>query len=225
MIDVSIDNASVQSIIGDIKRLDAAGKKSIQQATVWAGVTVCTSLGASSRISKKSRPVVKKDINGVSVRGVMMYRNGKEVFMPIDTTKDVPIVRFKGRGGTDMIKVVRTGKIMTAKQFDNLSMARLFASSMLTKVRMSGLFKKSWSWLQRMTRRGGQASDRYSGQSINAGSVTFFGSNMTIHNRLSYAADGLKGGLGAVNVAIENAAKSFTFKVNQLLDPHGVNAK
>lgn len=225
MIDISIDNASVQSIISDIRRLDAAGKKSIRQGAEWAGVYVCKSLGANSRISKKSRPIVKREINGVSVRGVMMYRNGKEVFMPIDTTKDVPIVRFKGKGGTDMVKVVRSGKIMTAKQFESLSTAKLLSSSILTKIRMSGLAKKSWSWLQRITRRGGYASDRFGGRTLNVGSITWFGPNMKIHNRLSYAADSLKGGLNAVNVAIEDAYKSFHFNVNRVLGEHGVNAK
>lgn len=226
MISISADNASLNSIISDIKQLRDETGKSTMQGARWAGVTICKALGVQTKVSKKRRKIVSKVIvEGTKpVKGVMIFRYGKEEFYPIDTTRDIRVSHFKGRGGTPMVRFLKSRKVVTEKEYEAMTQLQISRNANAVFIRMSGLAKKSWFWINRKVNRGGYANDRFGGKSLNVGSVTWFGPNMTIHNRLSYAVDALKSGEQSVYVALENAAKSFAFKVNETLKKHGVQA-
>lgn len=224
MISLSIDNASVASIVNDIRRLDAAGKKSIRQAANWAGVTVCTSLASRTKVSKKTRKIVTRKYHGLSCRGVMVYRAGKEVFLPLFSSPTFNAIPITAKNGKKLFLLKEQNRCVTVSEFRAM-LGSLIENKELLKIKMQGLAKRSWRWLQRAVKRGGNATDGQGGKSVNVGAITWFGDNLTIHNKLGYIQDALKGGDSAVTEAIEKAAKSFKWKVDQLLEPHGVATK
>lgn len=221
MISLSIDNASVSSIVDDIKRLDAAGKKSIRQAANWAGVNICTSLASRTKVSKKTRNIVTRKYNGVSCRGVMAYRAGKEQFIPLFASKTFSAIPITAKSGKKLFLLKKENRYVTAEQFKSM-LSFLVENKELLKIKMQGLAKRSWRLLQRSVNRGGNATDSQGGKNVNVGAVTWFGDNLTIHNRLGYIQDALRGGTSAVDMAIEKAAKSFKWKVDEMLGLHEI---
>ncbi len=235
MIEFTTDNASMRSITDDINRLKASGKKSIRSATEWAAHTIIKSLGVQTKVSKKRRDIITKTITGggqnaygkrvkggsVRLRGVMMwrYRGGKKVeeFTPIDLDKDVPVVHFVGKNGNRLVRLVKTGKIITQSKFEAMSNLNLAKNSYLRFIRLSGLAKKSWTWMQKRVKRGGEVTGRQGGKGMNVGALTWVGPNLIIHNRLEYIRDALTSGDSSVNTALRNGAESFKFKVDKLL--------
>jgi hypothetical protein len=230
MITLAIDNASMAGIISDIKRLQSASGKSTRLGAEWAGVNIIKSLGAQTRIGKKKRAIVTQTIDGVSRKGVMMWRGSRsgqvrEVFTPIDTAKDVPVKHFVGKNGNKLVRLIKTGKVITETEFKSMSQAQLARNASIVFIRMAGLAKKSWRWMQRRVERGGNANDSYGGKRLNVGSISWFGQNLTIHNRLSYIVDALTSKEASVNVAIQNGAKSFKWKVDQELAKLGLKTQ
>lgn len=241
MITMSVDNASVNQIVNDIKRLDESGKKSVKQATEWAANAILKSLSAETVISPKRRKIITqstvigagrnakgRSVKGknLRVKGVMMwrFRDGKSVeeFVQINLDKDVPVVHFTGRGNNQLVRLLKTGKVVSLRTYESMSKTQLARNSYLAFIRMSGLAKKSWGWMQRSVRRGGVSVDSIGGKRIRVGSISWFGDNLTIHNRLSYATDSLRSKESSVNTAIENGAKSFKWKVDELLGLHEI---
>jgi hypothetical protein len=226
MITLSTDNASVNSIINDIKRLDAAGKKSVHEATKWAGIVVCTSLGPQTKVSPKMRKVVRKAVIAGSkpVEGVMMYIGGKETFVPLNS-EDARVRFMTAKSGKELVQFLATGKFVTKEFYLTMKKSQLIRQTDRMIIRMNGLARRSWKWLQGRVKRGGYASDGKGGRNVRVGNVTWFGDNITIHNKLAYIQDTLVGGAGSVDVALENAAKSFKWKVDQLLGLHEIKTK
>jgi len=216
MITMSVDNASVQSIVNDIKRLDNAGKKSIRQATNWAGANICISLSAATKVSKSKRRIVTGKMHNVSMRGVMMYRGGKQVFFPLGYSKNFNAVPLKASNGKQLFLIKPSNVWVKEEEFKKM-LASVPDNVENLKIKMAGLAKRSWRWLQRNVRNGGEATDSKGGKTVRVGSITWSGDNLTIHNRLGYIQMALKGGNSAVEIAISKAAESFKFKVDTLL--------
>jgi hypothetical protein len=244
MITMSIDNASVQSIVNDIKRLEVAGKKSAREATEWAGVTILRSLGAQTKVSPKKRKIVTQvtDVGGginakgrkvrgkkIRTKGVMIWRvlNGKakEVFFPIDFDKDVPVVHFIGRNNNALVRFISTGNVVSERAYSAMTKYQIAKNSYLAFIRMAGLAKKSWNWMKKRSKRGGGVSERFGGRVVNVGSISWMGDNLTIHNRLGYITDALKGGTSSIDQAIRDGAESFKWKVDELLGLHEIKTQ
>lgn len=226
MIAMSIDNASVASIVDDIKRLDAAGKKTIRAATNWAGVTICTSLASRTKVAKKKRKIVTQKMHNVAMRGVIMYRGNKEVFFPLAYSKNFNAVPLKAPNGKQLYLIKPSNVwVNNDEEFKRILAAQPDNMNNLI-IKMAGLAKRSWRWLQRGVKSGGEAIDKEGGKSVHVGSITWSSDNLTIHNRLGYIQNALQGGNSAVSEAIEKAAKSFKWKVDELLGvEHGVKTQ
>lgn len=202
------------------KELGMTLKKSVQ----WAGVKLCDSLSASTKVAPKLRKVVanpdaRAKTDGRRAKfGVYRYVKGRKVFTPIYRTGEYGKIRFTSKStGERMFRDPTTGEVHrvtwdTGTQPDQMPG---IAQSPKRKIGRSGLAKKVWRWAK--------------ARCINGGRCTLMGPNikatvdwkdltnnptLVIDNKLRYAVQAFRGGRQDVSAAMIRAADGMRKLIN-----------
>ena len=187
-----------------------------------------TSVAASTKVSKKVRPIVKNpDTRYKTDRrrapfGVMAYRDGKQVFRPIYRTGEFGKIRFYDKKSASWFKrdaanpKGRWEKIASGPDPANPDI--IVPGIMKDRRRniwRSGFAKKTWTWAKGKIGSGGTATlmrvpniaeVRVHRDKDNPG--------ITVINRLNYYDKALKGGEMAIDSAMARASRSLEKKIS-----------
>ena len=207
------------------REMDRARKvlgMSLNASVAYAGRLVAQSCGASTKVSKKKREIVKNPLKALTRSkdkrradyGVYKYRaNGTRKFVPIYRTGEHGTYRFVGK---------RKRELTVHGSFYNKPEMNIYAAKSVTDHRKriigrSGLAKKTWSVAVRFMNRGGTI--RPMGIWNEAARITVSRKQdepkIHIHNKLRYATDALKGGENRIETALGRAYRKMHSEINR----------
>lgn len=224
MIYPKIDKASIDSISNAIVRAHKETNRTRKDALKWGGYTLAVALAKRTKVAPKFRKVVTqgqvKRSKGVKaqagIKGVIMFKAGKEVFVPF-ATGNVQYRQFTGRGGVPMVQVFPSRKYYTQDEFNAMSSLRLKGSVDIVNIKRAGMAKESWLWMSRNTGR--SSSTNMHGVS-NVGATSLIERengeiSLTLNSKLNYMIDALKGGWSSVNEAVYKAGRAMEIMMNK----------
>ena len=213
-----------------IRRAQDVLGKTPKNAISWAGALVCRSLVARTIQSPKLRKIVpnpafkgkggaarKRDMRRARF-GVMKYRpqSDEQYFLPI----------YRGGEYGAKIKYISRDKVLLKVGSNWVPydagreewQAKGIMDHPKRKIGRSGLAKKSWSWAQRSTRKGGTATIMGAPQAVE---IKWNNSKdaprLKITNNLRYIIHALRGGKSAVNEALLAASSAMKKRIEQEL--------
>jgi hypothetical protein len=210
-VDVSIDfpQADVDAMVAQMQRARKELGLSFKESVKWAGAALIRSLGASCKAIPKGQkrplvdnpdPTAKTDGRKAKI-GVMAWRKGKEVFVPIFRQGE-----YGGRG-------TRKGDRITEKtDWRAIQHPR-------REIPKKGFAKKSWGLLAGKTGRGGEViidgiprigSIHWTGGDVDPG--------IHITNRVKYMMQALAGGKKDVSTAMERASEAMKGRIRKAVE-------
>lgn len=173
--------------------------KSLGQAVRFAAWSVATSLGASTKVSKKVRNVRMVRVNRKDWGAVREYKEGRKVFEVEDWRWGSPPKHFK----------VTASSLGEAKKKNR------------ARIRKYGLAKSSWMWGVRALGAGakfGGLGPIARSKARDAISVTKKLSGLDpfieIRNKLGYIRSALEGGPAEINTAMGRAARHMAHVID-----------
>jgi hypothetical protein len=227
-----LDRATADDFFRAVDRAQKQLGKSALQSLQWGARLLCQSLGAQTKIEKmKLRPVVQnpdsrwKTDRRVAPFGVMGYRRGKPVFIPIYRGGEFGKLRFYDRDSVSWYERAdgrSEGKWKRIARGASVEPALVVPTIMDHPRRIvprRGLAKKTWQAASTLVGRGGNASamgiSRVASVSIRRGAVN---PSVTIRNNLGYAETALKGGAASLNSAMAAATSKLFKRIEQEAD-------
>jgi len=222
-LDIKLDPSSLAEFSRAMQQIEKRGKKTVGAAVRIGTKSLTDTLSGQTRQSAKVRKIVKNPDPKkarLSPYGVMRYRKGKEVFMPLARTGEYGRVRYVDRKTMRVKEWDRTtGEVryvtFTAKDAPELSMTK----NKRRLIKRSGMAKKSWRYAYSSGSSGMNGS--ISRIVRHAVTVTrrFRGENpyVKISNRLNYVREAFMGSPDqAVSAAFKGAAQSMMHKLNEV---------
>ena len=216
----------VQAMFRQIERAQKELGKSNLSSIQWAARVLLTSVAASTKVSKKVRPIVRnpdkryKTDRRRAPFGVMAYRDGKKVFRPIYRTGEFGGLRFFDKktvawydrsGGSGQWRKIASGP--------DIANPEIIAPGIMKDKRRniwrSGFAKKTWTWAKGKIGSGGTvtlmrvpniAEVKVHRDKDNPG--------ITVTNRLNYFDKALKGEWMAIDSAMARATRSLDRKID-----------
>jgi len=220
-VSIVFPKADVSRLFAQMQRAQKHLGKDLKESVKWGGILLMQSLAAQTKVSKKQRPIVKNPDKRYKTDarrapfGVMRWdKHGKKVFRPIYRTGEFGRVRFLDKK-TFEVKYINTltGTVHRASRYDQTPDLSI-KTDKRRKIGRRGFAKKTWKWATKSMAGGtanimrvmGIADIRWSGGTDNP--------TVTIINRINYMDKALKGGLMAVNTAMENAARKMANRID-----------
>ncbi len=232
MVELSFSQQDVNALGKQLERAKKELGKTPRQAVSWAANNLARSLAASTKVSAKTRPIVKNPHPDAATDnrranfGVMKFnRAGEQVFSPIYRTGEFGKFRFfdkksfswferdRGTGNAEWRKIASG-----ADQANPEIVVPGIMADNRRKIGRSGLAKKTWQWAAKRIAWGGTV---YMMGVPNVASVTIkktaISYAVTIQNNLRYAAEAFKGGRQDVNTAAIRAAQGMEKKIDDAI--------
>jgi len=223
-VSIEINKADISRLFAQMQRAQKELGKGLKESVKWGGILMMQSLAAQTKVSKELRPIVKNPDKRYKTDarrapfGVMRWdKSGKKGFRPIFRTGEFGRVRFVDKN-TFEVKYINTltGKVHRAERFDQTPDLSI-KSDKRRIIGKRGLAKKTWQWAaKRMA--GGTANIM---RVPNIADIKWSGGvdnpTVKITNRINYMGDALKGGIGAINTALGNAARKMTNRIDDKL--------
>ena len=220
-VSIEFKKVDVSRLFAQMQRAQKELGKDLKQSVKWGGILLMQSLAAQTKVSKKLRPIVKNPDKRYKTDarrapfGVMRWdKHGKKVFRPVYRTGEFGRVRFLDKK-TFEVKYINTltGTVHRASRYDQTPDLSI-KTDKRRKIGRRGFAKKTWKWATKSMAGGtanimrvmGIADIRWSGGTDNP--------TVTIINRINYMDKALKGGLMAVNTAMENAARKMANRID-----------
>ena len=220
-VSIELKKVDVSRLFAQMQRAQKELGKDLKQSVKWGGILLMQSLAAQTKVSKKLRPIVKNPDKRYKTDarrapfGVMRWdKHGKKVFRPVYRTGEFGRVRFLDKK-TFEVKYINTltGTVHRASRYDQTPDLSI-KTDKRRKIGRRGFAKKTWKWATKSMAGGtanimrvmGIADIRWSGGTDNP--------TVTIINRINYMDKALKGGLMAVNTAMENAARKMANRID-----------
>lgn len=226
MITARIDKGSMHAVNEAMKRAQKELNKTPKEALSLAGVSIIKSLGARTKVSKKKRPIVenpdqryKTDMR-IARFGVYKFKQGKQYFTPIFRGGEFgQRIKYLNRGsvllkvGKEWIKFKNTEVRQFAEQSGNAKLDVRMTNHPKVKIGRSGLAKKSWGFMSRIVKAGGNV---FAMGVNNVGSIKWSVANtrLTIFNHLKYVQDSIIGKQSTINSAIEAAGRQLDHRID-----------
>jgi len=206
-----VDPLSLAAFQYQMKRFATILKKDAPKALKVGTTYFCRSMIARTKISPMRREIVENPNpragidKRVATHGVIRYRNGKPVFVPIYRGGQYgAIYRFVGMGNVEMLGRRVNGKpeYIPYSREDALEGANLpsLKKHKKTIIYRSGMAKLSWNWILRsLYGKSVKGNIRQPGGSIftNKGG-SGYGAFVRFKNNLRYVTSALKGSPSAV---------------------------
>ena len=226
---IEFDQVSTRRLFSQMERARVELGRGMGQSLRFGGWAIARSLGASTRVSAKKRPVVKnpeiqkrqKVKEGQARYGMEVYnQSGKKTFAPIYGRGELGKIYFTGKhNGLSLMRDKATGEVQRAVLSTSPTS---YSKSFVTKskrriIKNRGLAKASWMWGVKAL---GSASG-FGGEMTAAAKKTanrfvttmqrLKGDNpeVRIKNSLPYITDALKGGPQDVSTAMRRAASQM----------------
>ena len=225
-VSIVFPKADVSRLFAQMQRAQRELGKDVKESVKWGGILLMQSLAASTKVSKKTRPIVKNPDKRYKTDarrapfGVFRYdKHGKKVFRPIFRTGEFGKLRFFDKrtagwydrsGGPGQWRRLPSG----ADPANPESVVPGIKTDKRRNIGRRGFAKKTWQWATR-SMAGGMANImrvpniadiRWSGGTSNP--------TVTITNRINYMDKALKGGLMAINSAMEKAARRMANRID-----------
>ena len=228
-VSIEFPRVKADKLFAQMKRANKSLGKDMKQTVRWGGVLLMQSLSAGTKVSKKLRKIVRNPDKRYKTDarrapfGVFRYdKHGRKAFKAIYRTGEFGKLRFFDKktagwfdrsGGPGHWKKLPSG----ADPANPESVVPGIKTDKRRKIGRRGFAKKTWKWAVRSMSGGTAnimrvpdiASIRWSGGTVNP--------TVTIINRINYMNKALKGGLMAVNSAMEKAANKMSNRIDSLV--------
>ena len=227
--DIAWPEKDVRSLFAQIERAQKQLKMDERKALQMAGYFVARSLSASTKVSAKTRPIVKnphKDAGTDKRRapyGVMKWKNGKQVFQPIYKTGEFGGLRFFDKktvawhdrsGGSGQWKKIASG----ADPANPEIIVPGIKSDKRRKIGRRGFAKKSWQWASKHIRNSGSGRIMDIPDMVEIDWSKSKGETvLKITNNVRYIEAAMKGGREAVDTAMNRAANGLRDSIDRQL--------
>jgi hypothetical protein len=222
--------SDVRQFFSSVERASKDLGKPMLSSLQWAARLLLQSLAASTKVSKKLRPVVKNPDKGYKTDmrkapyGVMRWdRTGKQYFKPIYRTGEFGKLRFfdkktvawydRSSGSGQWVKI--------ASGPDVANPETIVPGIMTDKRRIigrRGFAKKVWLWSKGAIGSGGTATlmrvPNIASVKINRSQVD---PSITVVNRVNYLQHALKGGEQQINTAMARAMRKMESEIDRKL--------
>jgi len=234
--------ADRRALFSQIERAQREFGRSQKDAVKWAGGYLLRSLGASTAISPKLRPVVKNPLFKADSKSKADRAAARAARNDMRRAR-YGVMMFKREGGTRFVPIYRTGeygKIYFASKKTAETLVRDRVTGEVTRVSMEtgkgpeqtpgimqskkriigrrGLARESWKWAGRHLGNGGTGTLM---QARNAIAVKWRGDkdspSLTVTNSLRYIMAALKGKGAAVETAMQRAGDSMRHALDKKL--------
>lgn len=222
----------ISRLMAEMERSRRLLGKSVRDSIAWAGTYLCKSLGASTRVAKKLRPIVEnpdsrwKTDHRRAPLGVMAPTGKgaerKMAFRPIYRTGEYGKVRFFDKKTVSWFQrdaANPKGKWESMPSGPDPANPELVAPGIKTDKRRiigrRGLARASWTRAAARTRKGGTI---FSHGVPEIASLEWRGSQdnpeLEVANHLSYITTAIQGGPVAIDNAVERAAQRLAWNIN-----------
>ena len=230
---IEFPQADVDDMFRQMERARKELGKSFKDSLQWGGALLVRSLAASTKQVPKSqiRPIVRnpddrwKTDRRRAPFGVMKYKDGKQVFLPIFRGGEFGRRRFYDPRTVSWFEHYGPQKNTWRKVASGPDPANpeIIVPGIMTDKRRNiprkGFAKRAWGWLGKQMRRGGMI--RVDGVP-DLGYVKWTGGTadptVTIVNRVNYADKALKGGKMAIENAMGRASQAMLGRINRLIE-------
>jgi len=220
-VNVNVDAASVASLQKQMERARKELGKSRVDAMGQAGYYIARSLGASTKMAPKMRPIVKnpderyKTDHRRAPFGVFKYDgNGNKRFVPIYRTGEFGQIRFFDKKSMAWFQREKgsKGKWERLPSGPDAANPEVTVPGIKTDKRRvigrRGLAKQSWKGLQKRTKYGGVVG----AMGVNGIASATYGPakiSLRLRNELRYIRKAIKGGESALNNVVARAADAM----------------
>lgn len=232
--DIALYNAQTQRMVTELH-------KTPEYAVKYASVALTRSLGASTKVAPKLRPIVKNPLfkiaKGASKEerakamqsrgdarraavGVEKYdRSGNAYFVPIYRTGQFGKTRFEKDGSITIFSDDKTRRNYSADEFQAMQLEMpSVKNSKKRKIGRRGLAKASWGWINGKLGKFTKTLQAEIPGTVAVKTVPMFNDYMVvIDNKLRYIVSALRGGRKDVNTAMLRAAEGMRGNVDRKL--------
>ena len=206
-VSLHVDPQSVARFQNQMKRFAAILNKDAPEALKVGTIYFCKSMAARTKIAPKKRKIVKNPNpragidRRVAPLGVMRYRNGEKVFVPVYRFGEYGAQgRIVSKNGVDLkISNGKWQRFDVGKEFGQVSPS-LLNDHPKRIIKNRGIAKRAWSWVVRDLY--GRAADENNPKRpknilfTNKGGAGY-GAFVRFTNKLRYASVALKGSASA----------------------------
>jgi hypothetical protein len=226
MVEYKIRESDIAAFRNVLKQAEKELGKTTESALKWGAINVMDTLAGATRVSAKTRPIVKnpsydkKTSKPRDKWGVMRYKpkTNEEYFQPIYRFGNYGTYRIwnksKGKWLTIDKDLGRRIKDSETLDDDTAKNDPVLMKSKKRKITRSGLAKKAWRWAQAHMYNAG-TSVIMGVPNLMAVKVWGKGNNRAfrIDNKSRYAIAAMKGGERTVSYAMGKAARSMEHKI------------
>jgi len=242
MADITIQfpERDVATLFSQIQRAQTDLNKDTRKAISWAGSSLCTSLGASTKNAPERRKVFKAtpSLMGAQMEkankgekqviregiaeapyGVYIYKNGKPVFRQIKQISPRVIPFRSSSTGEWLGRHAGTGEVHKLHRW--LREKTLLKDHPLVKIKYAGLAKLAWKIAKAKVVSGGYGfAMRIKKPIVEVEWVgSAFNSSVKIRDMLGYAMDAFRtDGKQAVNSAFKRASDSLEKRISDAVE-------
>ena len=223
-IDMKVQQSDVDDLFAQILRAQKEIGKSAKDSVAWAGVLVCKSLAAQTKIAPKLRRIVRnpdkryKNDHRRSPFGVYIYKNGKKEFKPIFRTGEYGKLRFYDKDSMTWFDRY-AGEWRKNPSGPDVANPEIIVPGIKTDRRRvigrRGLAKKNWQVLGKFVKRPGGVTAK----GVTSGRIVWQYNRdnvyLKISNLLDYAGYALK---GDANQAVGRAASSMRNRIDKQIE-------